>query len=104
MNPVITPFLKIIVEDSKKVLKRSSFSGFRNKSILITGASGLIGTYLLACLYHVLNSGKIRLKVNILIHSDLPEFILPLVKLLQISVYQGDITDRQFVKSLPKAS
>src|SRR3989344_1036082 len=103
MNPVINPFLKIIVEDSKKVLERSSFSGFRNKSILITGASGLIGTYLLACLYHVLNSGKIRLKVNILIHSDLPEFILPLVKLLQISVYQGDITDRQFVKSLPKA-
>src|SRR3989344_8402316 len=96
--------LKIIIEDSKKVLDKSSLPSLKNKSILITGATGLIGTYLLASLYHVSNSKKNKFKVNILIHSDLPEFMMPLVNSLHCNVFQGDITNSEFMKTLPKVN
>ena len=99
---IVDPLLKIIIEDSRKVLDKSSTASLKNKSILITGASGLIGTYLLACLFHGANSKKNKFKVNILIHSDLPEFMTPLIKFLNCNIFQGDITDNDFVKSLPK--
>ena len=101
MNPMTNSLSKIIIEDSKNVMNKINFSSLSNKSILITGSTGLIGTYLLACLYHLSISKKFKLKVNILIHSDLPEFITSLIKSLDCSVYQGDITDRRFCKTLP---
>ena len=102
MNSTLNELINIIIEDSKKVLANTNFSSFKNKSILLTGASGLIGTYLLASLYNILTSTNLKLKVNIAIHSDLPEFLRPLTELLKCRVYQGDITSRDFCKSLPK--
>lgn len=99
---IVDPLLKIIIEDSRKVLDKSSTASLKNKSILITGASGLIGTYLLACLFHGLRYKKNKFKVNILIYSNLPEFMTPLIKFLHCKVFQGDITDNDFVNTLPK--
>jgi len=100
----MNPLSKIIIEDSKKIIDNINFLSLRNKSMLITGATGLIGTYVLACLYHVSISKKFKLKVNILTHMDLPAFITPLIKRLDCNVYQGDITDGEFCKTLPNVN
>lgn len=94
-------FSEIIIEDSKNIVSKIDFSGLDNKSILITGASGLIGTYLLASLDNLLTSKPFKLKINLLIHSDLPEYIKPLTKGMDCSIYQGDITNSSFCKTLP---
>ena len=99
---IVDPLLKIIIDDSEEIFNKSSLSLLKNKSILITGATGLIGTYLLASLYHVSNSEKNKLKVNILIHSNLSKFMMPLVKSLHCNIFQGDITNSEFMKTLPK--
>lgn len=99
----MNPLSKIIIEDSKNIINKINFSSLNNKSILITGSSGLIGSYLLACLYNLQISKKIKFKVSILIHSGLPEFITPLIESLDCSIYQGDITGSNFCKTLPKA-
>lgn len=99
----MNPLSKIIIEDTKNIIDKINFSSLNNKSILITGASGLIGSYLLACLYHLSISKKFKFKVNILIHSDLPEFIKPLIKSMDCNIYQGDITSSNFCKTLPGA-
>ena len=42
-----------IISDAQNSVTGIDFSGLKNKSILVTGASGLVGTYLLAGLAHV---------------------------------------------------
>lgn len=103
INPIINPLLKIIINDAKNIINKVSFASLDNKPILITGAAGLIGTYLLACLYLLSTSKQFKLKVNLLIYSGLPEFITPLINELDCNIYQGDITNTQFCKTLPKA-
>lgn len=102
INPIMNPLSKIIIEDAENTINKINFASLNNKSILITGASGLIGTYLLACLYLLSASKQFKLKVNFLIYSDLPEFITPLIKRMDCNIYQGDITSSNFCKTLPK--
>lgn len=102
INSIMNPLSKIIIKDAENIINKVSFAPLDNKSILITGASGLIGTYLLACLYLISSSKQFKIKVNPLIRSDLQKFITPLIKSMDCSIYQGDITDRQFCKTLPK--
>lgn len=99
----MNPLTEIIIEDAKKIINKVDFASLNSKSILITGASGLIGTYLLACLYLISSSKQFKLKVNLLVYSDLPEFIAPIIERMDCNIYQGDITNIQFCKTLPKA-
>jgi hypothetical protein len=46
-----------ILDDSKKISERIDFSEVKNKSILITGAFGLLGHYLVASLSQASRSG-----------------------------------------------
>ena len=41
---------KIIENDVDKILSKVNLSPLKNKSILITGASGLLGSYFVSCL------------------------------------------------------
>lgn len=100
----MNPLSKIIIKDTENIISKISFTSLNNKSILITGASGLIGTYLVSCLYLLSTSTQFKFKVNLLVHSDIPEFIAPFIKGMNCNVYQGDIADSQFCKALPKAN
>ena len=41
---------QIIFEDARRVVEKVDFSLLRNKTILLTGATGLLGTHFLATL------------------------------------------------------
>ncbi len=92
---------EIIIEDVEKIINKINFSCLNNKSIILTGASGLVGSYLLACLCLLSTSKRFKIKINLLIHSDLPEFIAPLIRRMDCNIYQGDITSSNFCKTLP---
>ena len=65
--------MSIIEEDVRVLCKNLDLSKLRDKSILITGASGLIGVYLLSCLKKFYK--EYNIKISVLIKNNIePEF------------------------------
>lgn len=93
--------LNILEEDAKNICSRVDFSLLKNKTILITGASGLIGVHLVACLRLI--SSKIPFKLIAVIHSDPAGFFKSLTDFSGAEIFKGDITDYSFCKNLPQS-
>lgn len=73
------------------------------KSILITGATGLIGTYFI---YSLLELNKISTEktiIRIVIHRGLPEHLSNLLTEKNVEIYKGDLQDTNFCASLPES-
>lgn len=88
----------IINDEAKKVVEKIDFSQLKDKSILVTGASGLVGVFLLACLKQVKN------KYNISIFAWIKSEIHP--KFSEIfegcTIIKKDITNIKEFEELPE--
>ena len=93
---------QIILADAEQICAKVDLSELNNKTILITGASGLIGNYFLACLRKYSEQGR-NLSVAAVVQRDIPEYMNDLLDYNGAKVYKGDITDINFCKSLPQA-
>lgn len=93
----------IIAEDAALVVEKVNLSQLKGKTVLITGSSGLIGTYFLATLHNFLNSGSTQTKVIAVVHNGVPEHLEPFIAHNDIEVFAGDLTSFQFTASLPMA-
>ena len=80
----------IIERDVNNVVSSVDFSQLKNKSVLITGASGLIGCYLVACLKLVYK--KYNIKVFLSHKSELSDNFKEIFDFEYVSL-QGDIMD-----------
>ncbi|MFZ2620999.1 MAG: NAD-dependent epimerase/dehydratase family protein [Minisyncoccia bacterium] len=88
---------QIIIDDAKSSIKGVDFSQLKNKNVLITGASGLVGTYLLAGLL------KTGVKVYAVCQSKPEKYWEEISKGANATVIGGDLCDDDFVNKLPKA-
>ena len=79
-----------------------TLSELEGKSILITGASGLIGTYFLACL-KVLSEKKKIGKITAICNSQYPVYLNDLVNYPEIEIIIGDLTNYEFLPKMPMA-
>ena len=93
--------LSVIEEDCISICKKIDFSTLDGKSVLITGASGLLGVYFLTCLKQ-LNELGINVKVIAIFRSELPDYFL-LRDFSNLQIFKGDITDYNFCQTLPPA-
>lgn len=93
---------EIILKDSETVQKTVDFSALSGKTVLITGASGIVGTYLLATLKSAWTKG---LRFELTAVSKNPP--LPYQKLLLdypgAKSTQIDLSDYQSISKLPDA-
>lgn len=87
---------KIILGDAKDI--KIDFSEFNNKTILITGATGLIGTYLVASLKPSTNA-----KVIIVAHNKPDDYYFDLLP-NGAKILTGDLTNIDFLKTIPEAN
>jgi UDP-glucuronate decarboxylase len=55
---------QIIEQDVSNILSKISWGKFKDKSILITGANGLIGTYIISTLYSASEKHNLNLKIT----------------------------------------
>ena len=91
----------IILDDAEEICKHIDFAKLSGKTILITGASGLVGVYFIACLNRL--SQKFQFKTVAVIQSEPVPFFKELLDYPQVTVCRGDITSEEFCHSLPKA-
>lgn len=101
-NPAENPLTDIIADDAREVLIRVDLGELQGKSILISGASGLLGVHLLACLKEMNLEAKERVNVNAVIHSEPPSYFNALLGQTDVRFIQGDLTNTNFVDSLPE--
>jgi len=97
------PLQDIISEDASEIVKKIDFNELNNKTVLVTGASGLIGTYILACLNETINRTQRFINVFAVIHSSPPTNYFSLFKENNFQFIRGDLTDSNFCLNLPNA-
>ncbi len=85
--------------DCQDLLKAVSLEPLAGKSIIVTGASGLLGQYFLMSLLQ----SKIPCRVYAIIHSEADRLWMNYFCSRGIVVVRGDLSDRAFLESLPTA-
>ncbi len=88
----------MIEQDAKQIVKQLDLRQLKGKTVMIAGASGLIGSYFLACLKQVR-----QVRVVAVIRSRPKAYWLKLADFKDVRIMRGDLTDLNFCQSLPRA-
>ena len=91
---------EIIMQDVEKACSRLDQTFFRNKTVLITGASGLVGTYILAYMVSLIRAG-VPVEVYAQTFSEPPPHMLELIRDVTIKVLQIDLSNVSEYDQLP---
>ena len=90
----------IIIQDCEKIVKELELSPLKDRHILITGASGLIGTYITCCIFEYMKVSNNVVKVTLVCNSGIPEHLKKLSEKFHCKFIVGDLTDEEFLASL----
>lgn len=93
---------EIIIHDVEKNCGQIDYDFLINKRVLITGSSGLIGTYILAYMVFLIKKG-VPLDVYAQTFSEPPPHMLELISCEKIKVLQIDLSNINEYKRLPDA-
>lgn len=91
-----------ILKDAKRICERVNLDVLRDSTILVTGASGLIGTYILASLCYLREYG-VRIKVYAQHLSELPTHVARLVAQGGFRTVRTNFADPDDYANLPEA-
>ena len=91
----------LLEADAQYSLRSVPIANLANKAVLVTGASGIIGTHLLYCLRQIQDAGY-DLGVTGIVR-DIPEHLEHYECRGKRKLLRGDLTDIAFSNSLPKA-
>jgi nucleoside-diphosphate-sugar epimerase len=86
----------LIYKEAKKINDAVNFDKLRDKSILITGATGLVGIFLLASLQRVRK--KFNISISVWINNNLPIYLKELFT--DCEIIQGDICDDSMFRNV----
>lgn len=88
--------------DAERVSARGSLDGLSGARVLVTGASGLIGTHLLACLAARQDQGA-RLDIHAQLRSDPPDHLVPILERSGATLVRADLSSFADYARLPVA-
>ncbi|MEK7607404.1 MAG: NAD-dependent epimerase/dehydratase family protein [Patescibacteria group bacterium] len=92
---------KFIYDDVEKVVNKIDFSKLNKKTVMITGATGLLGTYMVASLKRASDEKKFSVKIVALGRNKPEEYWKDLLP-KGSKFIEGDITDYKFLENLPQ--
>lgn len=94
----------IIAEDAENILKTTDISEIQGKTVLVTGASGMLGGYFMACLRKASETmAPAPFHVIAVMHGKPGDYLAEFTSFKGADVIYGDLTDESFCSSLPKA-
>lgn len=93
----------ILLKNADAILRRINIYGVEGKTILVTGASGLLGVHILACLKQAKDKKRIN-DCNVIgvVHREPLTFVKEMCGKKTV-LLQGDLTDINFLYQLPQA-
>jgi len=92
----------IILKDAERICRRVNLDRLNHKTILVTGASGLVGTYFLACLCHLREKGM-KLDVHAQVLSDPAGHTLELIRRGGFQIARVNVASHEECSTLPEA-
>ena len=92
----------LLDQDAARSLRGLALGALAGKSVMVTGASGLLGTHFLAGLLHVRQTLGCSLSIDAVVRQDIPEWIRPEPG-TDMRIHQGDLADPDFASRLPMA-
>jgi len=95
--------LDLLEEDGRHSLRGIPTSRLAGKTVLITGASGLVGTHFLYGLLHCQRELRLRLKVVAVVQRGVPDHLKRLEQQGCARFLTGNMTESSFLESLPQA-
>lgn len=90
-----------LIADAVRVLGRISLAPLQGKRVLVTGASGLLGSHLLACLAGGRADG-LEVEVLAVLRGDPPAHLPPFFERARAQVLRGNLVDPAFRTSIPE--
>ncbi len=94
---------EIIQDDAGAIVGAIPVEKIAGRTVLITGASGIVGTYLLATLRTLVSAGNAAKKVFAVMRKEPPAHLDWLAKTPGFEILRGDLQDASFCLSLPNA-
>ena len=98
-----TSSVDLLREDACAALEGVLVSALSGKHVLLTGASGLIGTHFLFGLAHCQKSLKAPMNVIAVVQRGVPDHLEWLEQEGYVHFLKGDMADPNFLRSLPSA-
>src|SRR5664279_5518014 len=95
--------LDLLESDGRDSLRGVQFTRLVDKTIVITGASGLVGIHFLYGLSHCQRELKLPLKVVAVVLRGVPEHLKQLERQGYVRFIIGDLAEDGFAKNLPQA-
>src|ERR1017187_3442446 len=92
----------VIFEDAVRICERVNLAGLRDATVLVTGASGLLGTYFLATLCLLRESGA-SLKVQAQVYSEPAAHTSEIIRRGGFNLLRANLADFQECSVLPEA-
>ena len=83
---------KIILDDTKTLVKENSCKYFKNKKILILGYSGIVGQYFVGLFLNLLNTKYSPKSITLTSKNKTPSYLSFLKKIKKIKIIQKDIS------------
>jgi UDP-glucuronate decarboxylase len=92
---------KFIEQEANEIVDKIDFSPLEGKSIIITGASGIVGTYLIACLKMYSKRSNNPPIVYAVTRSNPTSFFSELLDFKNSKILIGDLSKFEFLESFP---
>ncbi|MDF2941983.1 MAG: hypothetical protein K0S01_841 [Herbinix sp.] len=99
----MSKYTDIIMKNAATILKSIDLSELEEKTILLTGASGLLGVHFLACLKLARDRMNKPFKIISVVNRDPLPYVRELLDYQEAEIIQGDLTDIDFCRNLPQA-
>lgn len=96
------PKNNIFTSDAERICSSVNLKQINECAIIVTGASGLVGTSFTSTLKHLIKMG-LKLKVFLLVHSDPPRHLNELITSNGMNIIKLDLADTESFSKLPKA-
>ena len=95
--------LDLLKEDGRRSLRDVPVSRLADKTILITGASGIVGTHFLFGLLHCQRELGLRLRIVAVVQRGVPDHLKQLEQQGYVRFLSGNMAETSFLESLPQA-